>query len=79
MSKLAKLQEEKLEKLKMLSSAGRVQLEEALAPEPAPISPSPRGIVLAEESEVPAVAEASEALAQKPVGNALGGLRLRQK
>ena len=41
MSKLAKLQEEKLEKLKMLSSAGRVQLEEALAPEPAPISPSP--------------------------------------
>ena len=40
MSKLAKLQEEKLEQLKLLSSAGRVQLEEALAPETetAPIS-----------------------------------------
>ena len=62
MSKLAKLQEEKLEKLKMLSSAGRVQLEEALAPEPAPISPSPRGVVSAEESEP---------LAQKPVGRSV--------
>src|SRR5271166_2514658 len=76
MSKLAKLQEEKLEKLKMLSSAGRVQLEEALAPEPAPISPSPRGIVSAEESEVPAVAEAPEALAQKPVERSVRGKRL---
>ena len=62
MSKLAKLQEEKLEKLKMLSSAGRVQLEEALAPEPAPISPSPVGIVSAESPEV---------LAQKPVGRSV--------
>ena len=39
MGKLAKLQEENLEKLRMLSSAGRVQLEEALTPEPASISP----------------------------------------
>jgi hypothetical protein len=53
--RLAKLQEEKLEKLKMLSSARRVQLEEALAPEPAPISPSPLGIVSAEEPEAAAV------------------------
>jgi|SRR5271166_4640103 len=51
MSKLAKLQEEKLEKLKILSSAGRVQLEEALMPEPAAISPSPPQIVSAEEPE----------------------------
>jgi len=43
------------------------------------MSPSPRGIVSAEESEAPAVPEAPEPLAQKPVGNALGGLRLRQK
>src|ERR1700693_1345879 len=67
MSKLAKLQEEKLEKLKMLSSAGRVQLEEALAPEPAPISSPPQEIVGTEEPEAPPVAEKPEALAQKPV------------
>ena len=65
MSKLAKLQEEKLEKLKLLSSAGRVQLEEALAPEPAPISPLPAEIVSAEEPKASAVAEMVEALVQK--------------
>jgi Arc/MetJ-type ribon-helix-helix transcriptional regulator len=64
MSKLAKLQEEKLEQLKMLSSAGRVQLEEALAPETAPKSPAPREIISAEE-QAPPVAETSEALVQK--------------
>ena len=67
MSKLAKLQEEKLEKLKMLSSAGRVQLEEALAPEPAPAPASPREIVSAEEPEEPLIAETPEALVQKQV------------
>ena len=64
MSKLAKLQEEKLERLKMLSSAGRVQLEEALAPETAPKSPAPREIISAEE-QAPPVAETPEALVQK--------------
>jgi len=64
MSKLAKLQEEKLEQLKMLSSAGRVQLEEALAPETAPKSPAPREIISAEEQSPP-VAETPEALVQK--------------
>src|SRR5438105_2440864 len=67
MSKLAKLQEEKLERLKMLSSAGRVQLEEALAPETAPKSPAPREIVSTEEPEAPPVAETPEALVQKQV------------
>jgi Arc/MetJ-type ribon-helix-helix transcriptional regulator len=67
MSKLAKLQEEKLEQLKMLSSAGRVQLEEALAPETAPKSPAPREIVSAEEPQAPPVAETPEALVQKQV------------
>jgi Arc/MetJ-type ribon-helix-helix transcriptional regulator len=67
MSKLAKLQEEKLEQLKMLSSAGRAQLEEALAPETAPKSPAPREIVSAEEPEAPAATETPEALAQKQV------------
>ena len=84
MSKLAKLQEEKLEQLKMLSSAGRVQLEEALAPETAPKSPAPREIVSAEE-QAPPVAETPEALVQKHVrrsvirGKRLGRPRLRQK
>jgi len=64
MSKLAKLQEEKLEQLKMLSSAGRVQLEEALAPETPPKSPAPREIISAEE-QAPPVAETPEALVQK--------------
>jgi Arc/MetJ-type ribon-helix-helix transcriptional regulator len=64
LSKLAKLQEEKLEQLKMLSSAGRVQLEEALAPETAPKSPAPREIISAEE-QAPPVAETPEALVQK--------------
>jgi Arc/MetJ-type ribon-helix-helix transcriptional regulator len=63
MSKLAKLQEEKLEQLKMLSSAGRVQLEEALAPETAP----PREIVSADEPEAPATTETPEMLVQKQV------------
>jgi Arc/MetJ-type ribon-helix-helix transcriptional regulator len=67
MSKLAKLQEEKLEKLKLLSSAGRVQLEEALAPELAPIPASPREIVSVEEAEEPLIAETPEALVQKQV------------
>jgi hypothetical protein len=67
MSKLAKLQEEKLEQLKMLSSAGRVQLEEALAPETAPKSPTLREIVSAEEPEAPATTETSEMLVQKQV------------
>ena len=66
MSKLAKLQEEKLEQLKMLSSAGRVQLEEALAPETAPKSPALREIVSAEEPEAPATTQTSEMLVQKP-------------
>jgi len=64
MSKLAKLQEEKLEQLKMLSSAGRMQLEEALAPETAPKSPAPLEIVSAKE-QAPPVAETPEALIQK--------------
>jgi hypothetical protein len=67
MSKLAKLQEEKLEQLKMLSSAGRVQLEEALAPETAPKSPALREIVSAEEPEAPATTQTSEMLVQKQV------------
>jgi hypothetical protein len=67
MSKLAKLQEEKLEQLKMLSSAGRAQLEEALAAETAPKSPAPREIVSAEEPEAPAATETPEALVQKQV------------
>jgi hypothetical protein len=66
MSKLAKLQEEKLEKLKMLSSAGRVQLEEALGPEAA-ISPPPPEIVSAQEPEAPAVAETPKGLVHKQV------------
>ena len=57
MSKLAKLQEENLEKLRMLSSAGRVQLEEALAPEPAPISPVRQEIVETEKPEEPSIVE----------------------
>ncbi len=48
----------------MLSSAGRVQLEEALAPETAPKSPAPREIISAEE-QAPPVAETPEALVQK--------------
>jgi len=67
MSKLAKLQEEKLEQLKMLSSAGRVQLEEALGPRTAPISGPPQEIVSAEEPETPAAAETPEALVHKQV------------
>jgi hypothetical protein len=68
MSKLAKLQEEKLEKLKMLSSAGRAQLEEALAPpENAPISPPPGEIVSAEDPESPTVAETLSAPVQKQI------------
>jgi hypothetical protein len=67
MSKLAKLQEEKLEMLKLLSSAGRVQLEEALAPETAPISPPTREIVSAEGPEASPVSEMPEALVQKQV------------
>jgi hypothetical protein len=68
MSKLAKLQEEKLEKLKMLSSAGRVQLEEALAPEPESISA--REIISAEEPEASAVDETAEVHVQKQVRRA---------
>ena len=70
MSKLAKLQEEKLEKLKKLSSAGRVQLEEALASENPASSPSPAQIISVAESEAPAASETSAALVQKvgPVG-----------
>jgi hypothetical protein len=67
MSKLAKLQEEKLEKLKMLSSAGRVQLEEALAPEPSPISPPPQDIVSVEQPESQRVVDKPEMLIQKQV------------
>ena len=67
MSKLAKLQEEKLEQLKMLSSAGRVQLEEALAPEAAPKSPAPQEIASEEKPEALPVAETPEALVQKQV------------
>ena len=67
MSKLAKLQEEKLEKLKMLSSAGRVQLEEALAPEPESISTSAQELVSAEEPEAPPVGDTPELLVQKQV------------
>ena len=52
MSKLAKLQEEKLEKLKMLSSAGRVQLEDALSPESASISPPAPDILPKSEAGV---------------------------
>jgi hypothetical protein len=77
MSKLAKLQEEKLEQLKMLSSAGRVQLEEALAPETEPKSPLPREIFSAEEPDTPAVAERQKALVQKQVRrSAVRGKRL---
>ena len=75
MSKLAKIQEEKLEKLKMLSSAGRAQLEEALTPQPIPVFPSPREtmnpIVVgqplssAEEPAATPIAETREAIVQK--------------
>jgi hypothetical protein len=67
MSKLAKLQEENLEKLRMLSSAGRVQLEEALAPEPESISPAPQEIVGTEKPEEPSVVEVLEPRVQKQV------------
>jgi hypothetical protein len=67
MSKLAKLQEENLEKLRMLSSAGRVQLEEALAPEPESISPAPQEIVETEKPEQPSIVEALEPRVQKQV------------
>ena len=67
MSNLAKLQEENLEKLRMLSSAGRVQLEEALAPEPESISPAPQEIVGTEKPEEPTIAEALEPRVQKQV------------
>ena len=67
MSKLAKLQEENLEKLRILSSAGRVQLEEALAPEPESISPAPQEIVGMEKPEEPTIAEALEPRVQKQV------------
>ena len=60
MSKLAKLQEENLEKLRMLSSAGRVQLEEALAPEPGPISPARQEIVETKKPEEPPTIETTE-------------------
>jgi hypothetical protein len=65
MSKLTKLQEENLEKLRMLSSAGRVQLEEALAPEPTAISPVPQEIVEAEKPEEPSIVETARAPVQK--------------
>jgi len=67
MSKLAKLQEENLEKLRMLSSAGRVQLEEALAPEPTAISPVPQEVVEAEKLEEPSIVETPKEPAQKQV------------
>jgi hypothetical protein len=76
MSKLAKLQEENLEKLRMLSSAGRVQLEEALASEPASISPPPREIISAKAPEAPSVGEMQEAPEVKAVGE---GEALTQK
>src|ERR1700675_2926925 len=68
MSKLAKLQEANLEKLKMLSSAGRVQLEEALAPESAPISPPTQAIVSEDEGHGSAVAEMQETPEAEGVG-----------
>jgi hypothetical protein len=64
MSKLAKLQEENLEKLRMLSSAGRVQLEEALAQEPVPISPARQEIVEKYPEEPPTI-ETTEPIVQK--------------
>jgi hypothetical protein len=67
MSKLAKLQEENLEKLRILSSAGRVQLEEALAPVPESISPAPQEIVETEKPEQPSIPEALEPRVQKQV------------
>jgi hypothetical protein len=67
MSKLAKLQEENLEKLRMLSSAGRAQLEEALAPEPESISTAPQEIVETEKPEQPSIVEALEPRIQKQV------------
>ena len=70
MSKLAKLQEEKLEKLKMLSSAGRVQLEDALSPESASISPPAPDILPKSEAEVLETQEGverAEPLVQKKV------------
>ena len=65
MSKLAKLQEEKLEKLKKLSSAGRVQLQEALALENPALSPGPAQTIPIAESEAPIGSETSEAVVQK--------------
>ena len=67
MSKLAKLQEENLEKLRMLSSAGRVQLEEALAPEPTAISPPPQETVETEKPEELSIVETPIAAVQKQV------------
>jgi Arc/MetJ-type ribon-helix-helix transcriptional regulator len=67
MSKLAKLQEENLEKLRMLSSAGRVQLEEALAPEPEQISRAAQETVETEKPEEASIVEAMEPLVQKQV------------
>ena len=72
MSKLAKLQEANLEKLRMLSSAGRVQLEEALAPEPAP-TPEPASIslptkaIVSEEDYVAEIETIVEELNSLPV------------
>jgi hypothetical protein len=63
----------------MQSSAGRVQLEQALAPEAAPKSPAPREIVSAEEPETPAVAETPEGLVPKQVRRpVVRGKRLRR-
>jgi Arc/MetJ-type ribon-helix-helix transcriptional regulator len=77
MSKLAKLQEENLEKLRILSSAGRVQLEEALAPEPTAISPVPQEIVEAEKPEEPSIVETPQTPVQKQVRrSAVRGKRL---
>jgi Arc/MetJ-type ribon-helix-helix transcriptional regulator len=67
MGKLAKLQEENLEKLRMLSSAGRVQLEEALTPEPASISPAPEETLETEKPEESSIVGTPKAPIQKQV------------
>ena len=79
MSKLAKMQEAKLEKLRMLSSAGRNQLEEALEQqkpsaeaspeaEPDPVSPAAVSQPSKEPHEEPQPAASKRAMRTKRIG-----------
>lgn len=66
MSKLSKLQDAKIEKLRLLSSAGRDQLEEALAVPQSPATPN-EPLIVAEPTEQSLAA--SEPAAAKRIGH----------